>query len=202
MKEALASRPLVKRGSSFVAVLWVLVAALGIKPIESFSTSSSSPLSFSAVGVPWKRQPLPVAARPRFSIARKSVTSSINNHKHNNHRTSSRTSTTTLYFFGGNNNNNNNNEEEATAIDYSQIEPQVYPQRWVQLAYLSLLALLSDWVCFAVAAAPSTFETNFGHSAASIIDIFLFTNVVSSFLVTDVVANVGMLVACRNWIFQ
>jgi hypothetical protein len=75
---------------------------------------------------------------------------------------------------------------------YSHLKPQVVPQRWVQLAYLSLLALLSDWVCFSVAAAPNTFETNFDHSAASIIDIFLFTNVATSFLVTDVVARFGL----------
>lgn len=77
-------------------------------------------------------------------------------------------------------------------IDYSKIKPRVVPQRWVQLAYLSLLALLSDWVCFSVAAAPSTFESNFGHSAASIIDIFLFTNVATSFLVTDIVSRFGL----------
>ncbi|KAL3915531.1 MAG: hypothetical protein SGILL_005607, partial [Bacillariaceae sp.] len=41
-------------------------------------------------------------------------------------------------------------------------------------------------------AAPSTFESNFDHSAASIIDIFLFTNVATSFLVTDVVAKFGL----------
>lgn len=77
-------------------------------------------------------------------------------------------------------------------IDYTKIKPEVSPQRWVQLAYLSLLALLSDWVCFSVAAAPSTFESSFGHSAASIIDIFLFTNVATSFLVTDVISNFGL----------
>ena len=82
--------------------------------------------------------------------------------------------------------------EAAVPIDYSKITPQVVPQRWVQLAYLSLLALLSDWVCFSVAAAPSTFESNFGHSAASIIDIFLFTNVATSFLVTDIVSRFGL----------
>ena len=27
-------------------------------------------------------------------------------------------------------------------MDYANMKPQVYPQRWVQLAYLSLLALL------------------------------------------------------------
>ncbi|VEU42075.1 unnamed protein product [Pseudo-nitzschia multistriata] len=72
------------------------------------------------------------------------------------------------------------------------MKPQVVPQRWVQLAYLSLLALLSDWVCFSVAAAPSTFESNFGHTAASIIDIFLFTNVATSFLVTDTISKFGL----------
>eukprot|EP00532_Pseudo-nitzschia_australis_P005701 CAMPEP_0168167234 /NCGR_PEP_ID=MMETSP0139_2-20121125/2443_1 /TAXON_ID=44445 /ORGANISM="Pseudo-nitzschia australis, Strain 10249 10 AB" /LENGTH=585 /DNA_ID=CAMNT_0008084467 /DNA_START=291 /DNA_END=2048 /DNA_ORIENTATION=- len=77
-------------------------------------------------------------------------------------------------------------------IDYSKVVPQVVPQRWVQLAYLSLLALLSDWVCFSVAAAPSTFESNFGHSTASIIDIFLFTNVATSFLVTDIISKFGL----------
>jgi len=69
----------------------------------------------------------------------------------------------------------------TNGITTVKIKPQVVPQRWIQLAYLSLLALLSDWVCFSVAAAPSTFESNFGHSAASIIDIFLFTNVATSF---------------------
>ena len=83
-------------------------------------------------------------------------------------------------------------DNEAAAVDYLEMKPEVSPQRWVQLAYLSLLALLSDWVCFAVAAAPSTFETNFGHSAASIIDIFLFTNVATSFIVTDVVSTFGI----------
>lgn len=80
----------------------------------------------------------------------------------------------------------------SAEIDYSKVKPQVVPQRWVQLAYLSLLALLSDWVCFSVAAAPTTFESNFGHSAASIIDVFLFTNVATSFLVTDIVSKFGL----------
>ncbi len=86
----------------------------------------------------------------------------------------------------------NGAESSTVQIDYTKIKPKVVPQRWVQLAYLSLLALLSDWVCFSVAAAPSTFELNFGHSAASIIDIFLFTNVATSFLVTDIVSRFGL----------
>jgi len=73
------------------------------------------------------------------------------------------------------------------------MEPQVFPQRWVQLAYLSLLALLSDWICFSVAAPPDGFEHAYpGASAANLIDIFLFTNVASCFLVTDVVSKFGL----------
>jgi predicted MFS family arabinose efflux permease len=73
------------------------------------------------------------------------------------------------------------------------VEPKVYPQRWTQLAYLSLLALLSDWICFSIAASPDGFEAAYpGASAANLIDIFLFTNVASCFLVTDVVARFGM----------
>lgn len=78
-------------------------------------------------------------------------------------------------------------------VDYSKLEPKVYDERWIQLAYLSSLALLSDWICFSVAAAPSTFESAYaGHSAASLIDIFLFTNVATCFLVTDTVSKFGL----------
>jgi len=73
------------------------------------------------------------------------------------------------------------------------MEPQVYPERWTQLLYLSLLALLSDWICFSVAASPDSFEHAYpGASAANLIDIFLFTNVASCFLVTDVVSKFGL----------
>ena len=78
-------------------------------------------------------------------------------------------------------------------VDYSKMVPKVYDQRWTQLACLSLLALLSDWICFAVAAAPATYEAAYaGHSAASLIDIFLFTNVASCFLVTDTINKFGL----------
>lgn len=82
---------------------------------------------------------------------------------------------------------------DATNGSNFPMEPKVYPQRWTQLAYLSLLALLSDWICFSVAASPDGFEHAYpGASAANLIDIFLFTNVASCFLVTDVVAKFGL----------
>lgn len=78
-------------------------------------------------------------------------------------------------------------------VDYTKLVPKVYDQRWIQLGYLSLLALLSDWICFSVAAAPSTYEVAYaGHSAASLIDVFLFTNVASCFIVTDTVKKFGL----------
>lgn len=83
-------------------------------------------------------------------------------------------------------------DDENAAFKSGDAKPRVYPQRWVQLAYLSSLALLSDWICFSVAAAPNTYETVYQHSAASLIDLFLFTNVASCFLVTDVVAKIGL----------
>eukprot|EP00588_Corethron_pennatum_P029546 CAMPEP_0194336786 /NCGR_PEP_ID=MMETSP0171-20130528/74178_1 /TAXON_ID=218684 /ORGANISM="Corethron pennatum, Strain L29A3" /LENGTH=555 /DNA_ID=CAMNT_0039100355 /DNA_START=225 /DNA_END=1892 /DNA_ORIENTATION=- len=71
--------------------------------------------------------------------------------------------------------------------------PQLYKYRWVQLFYLSILALISDWICFSVAATPDAFAASFsGHSAESLIDIFLFTNVFSCFFVTDLVAKFGL----------
>ena len=69
---------------------------------------------------------------------------------------------------------------------------QLYPSRWVQLGYLSALALLSDWVCFSVAAAPETWEATYGHDPATLIDIFLFTNVLFCFLEPAVVRRLGL----------
>jgi len=84
-------------------------------------------------------------------------------------------------------------DDNDAPIDYTKVTPQLYQQRWVQLALLSMLALLSDWVCFSVAASPKTFESVYvGHCAANLIDIFLFTNVVSCFLVTDIVQKIGL----------
>jgi FLVCR family feline leukemia virus subgroup C receptor-related protein len=104
--------------------------------------------------------------------------------------------------------NNDDNENPApdddnilSLIDSTtgeDVQPRVYPQRWIQLACLSALALMSDWICFSVAAAPETYELVYQHSSASLIDLFLFTNVASCFLVTDVVAKIGLERAVKN----
>ena len=69
---------------------------------------------------------------------------------------------------------------------------KLYPYRWVQLGYLSVLALLSDWVCFSVAAAPETWEAAYAHDPATLIDIFLFTNVLFCLLEPAIVRRLGL----------
>ena len=69
---------------------------------------------------------------------------------------------------------------------------QLYPSRWLHLGYLSLLALLSDWVCFSVAAAPETWVSTYAHDPATLIDIFLFTNVLFCFLEPTIVRKIGL----------
>ena len=71
-------------------------------------------------------------------------------------------------------------------------EITLYPRRWLQLAYLSSLALLSDWVCFSVAAAPETWEATYAHDPATLIDVFLLTNVVFCFIEPTVVGRFGL----------
>ena len=70
--------------------------------------------------------------------------------------------------------------------------PKLYPQRWVQLAYLSVYALISDWVCFSVAAIPESWSEAYGHSASELVDLFLFTNVLTCFLFTDIARKFGL----------
>ena len=77
--------------------------------------------------------------------------------------------------------------------DKSSLKPQVYPQRWVQLGYLSTLALISDWVCFSTASIPDVFESAYeGRTSEGVIDKFLFMNVISCLAVTDIVAKYGL----------
>lgn len=74
-----------------------------------------------------------------------------------------------------------------------QLQPQVYRQRWVQLGYLSTLALLSDWICFSTASVPDIFEEAYpGRTSDGLIDKFLLMNVLSCLMVTDVVARFGL----------
>jgi len=62
----------------------------------------------------------------------------------------------------------------------------------VQLAVLSLLALVSDLACFAVAAIPDTWTEAYHTNPTDLVDIFLFTNVVSCFMVTDFTRLFGL----------
>lgn len=76
------------------------------------------------------------------------------------------------------------------------------PQRWTQLGLLSLLALLSDWVCFSTAAVPGEWLIVEKHEASQLIDIFLCSNVVACFLYTDIAAAFGLrrVIIAAAWI--
>ena len=45
--------------------------------------------------------------------------------------------------------------------DRAQEAIVLYGHRWVQLGYLAMLALISDWVCFSVAATPDRWDAIF-----------------------------------------
>lgn len=60
------------------------------------------------------------------------------------------------------------------------------------MAYLALLALLSDLVCFSVAATPDTWIKQFGQDPAVLIDLFLFTNVAACFAEPYLVRRFGL----------
>ena len=81
----------------------------------------------------------------------------------------------------------------STSPRVRTLQPQVFKQRWVQLGYLSTLALLSDWICFSTASIPDVFEEAYpGRTSDGLIDKFLLMNVLSCLAVTDVVARFGM----------
>lgn len=68
----------------------------------------------------------------------------------------------------------------------------LYASRWAQLGMLSLLALVSDWACFATAAVPHQFIAATGHDPAQLIDVFLAFNVASCFMYTDISRVLGL----------
>ncbi|KAL3812046.1 hypothetical protein ACHAXA_010018 [Cyclostephanos tholiformis] len=81
----------------------------------------------------------------------------------------------------------------SVKIPNSREQPRVFPWRWVQLSYLSLLALLSDWVCFSTASVPRSFASVYpGRTSEGLIDLFLLTNVLGCIVVTDAVSRFGL----------
>ena len=76
--------------------------------------------------------------------------------------------------------------------DRAQEAIVLYGHRWVQLGYLAMLALISDWVCFSVAATPDRWDAIFHRSPEALIDVFLFTNVAFCFLEPQIVGKFGL----------
>lgn len=68
-------------------------------------------------------------------------------------------------------------------------------RRWLMLAYLSLLALLSDWICFSAAPIAPLVRRNFRVHDAHLVTCFLATNVIFCLLEPSVVKVCGLRVA-------
>lgn len=81
---------------------------------------------------------------------------------------------------------------EPEGVELQCPPPVLYEQRWIQLAFLATLALLSDLVCFSVAATPAVWKTTFNQDPATLIDIFLFTNVFSCFIEPYAINKFGL----------
>ena len=77
---------------------------------------------------------------------------------------------------------------------YAVYRPAVKPtrKRWLMLFYLSALALLSDWICFAAAPIAPLIARNFRLHDSHLVSCFLATNVVFCLLEPSVVRRVGL----------
>jgi hypothetical protein len=76
--------------------------------------------------------------------------------------------------------------------DPASLLPTLYPQRWVQLGYISLFSLISSWVCFSAVTSLDTFSQVTGHEFSELVTLFFVANVASCFLYTDVTRFIGL----------
>jgi hypothetical protein len=68
-----------------------------------------------------------------------------------------------------------------------------YPQWWVQLLYLSLLAMVSDWVCFLMVFVLQAYTWAYpGRTSKGLIELFLAMNIVICLVFTDPVSRFGL----------
>ena len=68
----------------------------------------------------------------------------------------------------------------------------LYQERWLMLTIVSALALLSDWACFAAVGGTKAWVSAFNKNPEDLIDIFLFSNVMTCFLYTDLTRRFGL----------
>jgi hypothetical protein len=76
--------------------------------------------------------------------------------------------------------------------------PRADPQQWVQLLYLSLLGMVSNWVCFSKVLVPRAYAWVYpGRMSKGLVDLFLVTNVVSCLIFTNAVSRFGLMNCVR-----
>jgi hypothetical protein len=80
---------------------------------------------------------------------------------------------------------NNNDDDEYYTI---------YPTRYLMLAYMSILNLLSDWTCYSIAPIAQLTKIKFGTSInpEGLVTIFLFANTISTILEPAILGRLGL----------
>ena len=89
----------------------------------------------------------------------------------------------------------------GSALDDMPLKTALYNQRWIQLALISILALISDWVCFSTASSPKVFEGVYGERRRPNLAVFarvVFQRPVLLRIVASDAALRGFVVP-KNW---
>jgi MFS family permease len=91
--------------------------------------------------------------------------------------------------------NNNQQEEEVEGEETNNDELYtIYPTRYVMLAYISILNLLSDWTCYSMAPMARLTKLKFGESIdpEGLVTVFLLANTVSTILEPAILGRLGL----------
>mmetsp|Transcript_5347 Transcript_5347/g.11737 ORF Transcript_5347/g.11737 Transcript_5347/m.11737 type:complete len:840 (+) Transcript_5347:52-2571(+) len=90
-------------------------------------------------------------------------------------------------------NNSNNSVPDLTHLLPPDESFQVYSSRWVMLAYMSALNLLSDWTCFSIAPIALLTKKAFGEiDPESLVTVFLGANAIASAMEPAILGRLGL----------
>ena len=91
-------------------------------------------------------------------------------------------------------NNNNNQQEEGTNNQQDDEYYTIYPTRYLMLAYMSILNLLSDWTCYSIAPIAQLTKIKFGTgiNPEGLVTIFLLANTISTILEPAILGRLGL----------
>lgn len=88
----------------------------------------------------------------------------------------------------------NNQQEEEGGGETKNDEYTIYPTRYLMLAYMSILNLLSDWTCYSMAPMARLTKLKFGDGVdpEGLVTVFLLANTVSTILEPAILGRLGL----------